>query len=177
MFKMSSVVIALAMLVCFAFTSNVRAEVSAKDKEFAKNAAMGGTMEVGLGKFVTENATDPDVKKFAQQMVDDHSKANDELKNLAQSKGLDLKEGMDKGDEMVKDKTEKLSKLNGNAFDLAYMNDMVDDHEKDIREFQEASKNADDKDLKKWADDKVDTLKHHLKMANDTREKLRKSNG
>src|SRR4051794_7341414 len=101
MLKSSSVVIAFAMLVCLAFTPTVRAELSGKDKEFAKNAAMGGTVEVGLGKFVAEKATDADVKKFAHQMVDDHTKANDELKNLAQSKGLDLKEGMDKGDEMV----------------------------------------------------------------------------
>ena len=153
----------------------VRAELSEKDQQFVKNAAVGGMMEVDLGKLAAEKASMDDVKKFGQQMVDDHSKANGELKQLAQSKGVDLKESEEKATREGQEKSAKLSKFTGPAFDKAYMDDMVEDHEKDVKEFEDASNNAQDKDLKEWVKKTLPTLKHHLKMAKDTQDKLKKT--
>jgi putative membrane protein len=150
------------------------AELSANDKKFATNAATGGEMEVSLGKFAAGKASSDDVKKFAQQMVDDHSKANDELKSLAQSKNLDLSKAKDKADKKSETEQGKLGKKEGPEFDKAYMDMMVKDHEKDVKEFEEASKTCEDSDLKAFAAKALPTLQHHLEMAKDIHSKLGK---
>jgi putative membrane protein len=65
------------------------------DSSFATKAAQGGIAEVELGKLATEHASNDSVKRFAEQMVDDHTKANDELKTLAAGKGMNLPTTMD----------------------------------------------------------------------------------
>ena len=179
---MHRIVIATTLVVCLAFVSSVRAQTSApagekmagKDTKFIDNAATGGVEEVTLGKLAADKGTYDDVKKFGQQMVDDHSKANDELKALASSKGVDLTKATDKGTKEAEKESEKLSKESGDAFDKAYINAMVKDHEKDVKEFEEASKNAKDEDLKAWATKTLPTLQHHLEMAKDIQGKLKK---
>lgn len=164
----------LAALVC---VPSARADLSSKDKKFVEKAAAGGTMEVTVGKLAAEKATMDDVKKFGQQMVDDHSKANKELKEFAQSKDAakDLQDGEDKGTKEAQNASVKLSKNNGAAFDKAYIDDMVEDHEKDVKEFDDASKNCEDADLKAWAAKTLPTLQMHLQMAKDLQEKLKKT--
>ena len=147
----------LPLAVMFVFVcsvANVRAadaKMAGKDSKFIHNAAIGGQMEVDLGKLAAEKASSGDVKKFGQTMVDDHSKANEELKSLASSKGVDLTEAMDNAMKKSESATKKLESKTGADFDTAYMKDMVSDHEKDVKEFEEASKNAEDADLKAWA--------------------------
>ena len=140
------------------------------DKEFVMKAAQGGMAEVMLGQTASSKGTSPDVKNFGNRMVSDHGKANDELKQLAQNKGMALPADVD--DESKK-MSEKLSKLSGKDFDKEYMNGMVDDHEKDVKEFEKASKDAKDPDLKAWASKTLPTLQDHLKMAKETKAKLK----
>src|SRR6266513_3408145 len=64
--------------------------LSAKDKTFMKKAARGGMMEVATGRLAEQNAKSEDVKSFGKRMVTDHSKANDELKSIAEKKGVKL---------------------------------------------------------------------------------------
>src|SRR5258708_28181826 len=71
-------------------TSKTSSRSGTSDKKFIKEAADGGLAEVELGQLAVEKASSNDVKKFGQRMVDDHSKANDELKQLAATKGVDL---------------------------------------------------------------------------------------
>jgi putative membrane protein len=150
-------------------------KMASKDTKFIRNAAAGGQMEVDLGNLAKDKASSDDVKKFGQQMVDDHSKANDELKTLASSKNVDLTKAMDAGMKKTEAAKKKLEAKNGADFDKAYMDDMVKDHEKDVKEFEEASKSADDADLKAWAAKTLPTLQHHLEMAKDIQGKLGKS--
>src|ERR1051326_5779397 len=84
--------------------------VSSADKKFMTEAAQGGMEEVELGKLAAANGSDPDVKSFGQKMVDDHSKANDQLKQLAQTKGVTLPTDMTKSQHKDMD---KLSKMTG----------------------------------------------------------------
>jgi putative membrane protein len=132
------------------------------DKLFVRKAAQGGMAEVELGKLATERATNPEVKKFGQRMVDDHTKANDQLKEVAGTKNINLPQSLDAKDEATK---QKLSGLSGAEFDRAYMADMVKDHTKDVSEFQNESTSAQDPDLKNFAAQTLPTLEDHLKEA------------
>jgi putative membrane protein len=132
------------------------------DSEFAVAAADGGMLEVQLGELAQTNGASADVKKFGETMVKDHSKANEELKALAQQKNITLP--MSLSDDKQK-KYDDLSKKKGADFDKAYASYMVDDHKEDISEFEEAAKDAKDPEVKSWAAGKVPTLKHHLEMA------------
>ncbi len=62
------------------------ASLSAKDKTFMRNAAKGGMMEVALGKLAREKGQSADVKKFGERMVTNQSKANNDLKAIAEKK-------------------------------------------------------------------------------------------
>jgi putative membrane protein len=138
------------------------AKLAPADRQFVKKAAEGGLAEVELGKLASEKADSPDVKQFGQRMVDDHSKANDQLKQVASEKGITIPDKLSAKDAATKARLEKLS---GRAFDRAYMRDMVTDHTKDVSEFRMESKNAKDPDVKNFASQTLPTLKDHLKEA------------
>ena len=130
--------------------------------DFMVKAADGGMEEVEMGKLANEKATNQRVKNFGQMMVDDHSKAGEELKSLASQKNVTLPASM--SDDHHKD-MDDLNKKKGKEFDKSYMKMMVSDHEKDISEFEKAAKNATDADLKAWADKTLPVLRKHLDSA------------
>ena len=136
--------------------------MSKADATFIKKAAGGGMAEVALGHLAVEKASSPEVKKFGQRMVDDHSKANDQLKQLAAQKHVTLPQDLSAKDKATKAKLEKLS---GDQFDRAYMKDMVKDHTKDVSDFKRESMSAKDPDVKKFAAQTLPTLQEHLKQA------------
>lgn len=143
--------------------------LSGKDKSFIKDAASGGMMEVQLGQIAKEKATSPEVKSFGEQMVTDHGKANEELKALAEQKKISVSAKLERKHQS---KVDKLSKLTGTEFDKAYVKEMVEDHTKDVADFQKATKNVKDPDLNAWAGKKVPVLQQHLQMAKDLAQKL-----
>ncbi len=135
------------------------------DSKFVMEAAGGGMAEVAMGKMAAEKGTDPDVQKFGQRMVDDHSKANDELKQIASSKGVTVPADVPAAE---KAKMDKMAKLTGPAFDKAYMADMLADHRKDVAAFRKESTSGKDADVKAFASKTLPTLEEHLKMAEQT---------
>jgi putative membrane protein len=135
------------------------------DSDFVRKAAQGGMAEVELGRLATSKASNEKVKQFGQRMVDDHSKANNELKEVASRKGVTLPTSLDAKDQSTKD---KLSKLSGAEFDKAYMEDMVKDHKTDVSEFRKESNSGSDPDVKSFASKTLPTLEEHLKLAEDT---------
>lgn len=150
-------------------TRGTAGTLSVADRAFAKEAAQGGLAEVDLGNLTKDKASNDDVKQFGDKMVSDHSKANDELKSLAEQKNITLPSSI-----AAKDKaTEaRLSKLSGDSFDKAYMHDMVADHEHDVAAFRKEAKSGKDPDLKAFASKTLPTLEDHLKMAKDTAAKV-----
>ena len=151
-------------------TAAATSSMDPADTDFMTKAAQGGMSEVNMGNVASSKATNADVKKFGDRMVTDHSKANDELKQLASTKGVTLP--ADVNDEQKKTMDE-ISAKNGKDFDKAYMDDMVKDHEKYVSEFEKASKNAKDADLKAWVTKTLPTLQEHLKMAKDAQKKVK----
>jgi len=141
------------------------ASKSTADEHFIMDAARGGMAEGELGKLAGDKGAKPDGKQFGKKMADDHGKANDELKSLAQSKNITLPT-----DIAAKDKAEhdRLSKLSGEAFDRAYMQMMVKDHQKDVNEFRQESRAGHDPEVKAWASKTLPTLEEHLKTAQST---------
>jgi putative membrane protein len=135
--------------------------LSERDIKFAKAAAEGGMMEVQLGETSQRNAYTQEVKTCGRRMVEDHSKGNDELKELAAKKKITLPAAID---EKKKKKCDELYKLTGKTFDKAYAKLMIKDHKADIEEFKTEAKKGSDPDLKAWAADKVPTLQSHLEM-------------
>jgi len=146
-------------------TGSSGASVPAADKSWAQKAAVGGLAEVEMGKLAQQKASNNQVKQFGSHMVADHSKANDELKQVASSKGLTLPSDLDA---THKNKMAKLEKLSGAQFDRAYMTEMVADHKKDVAEFRKQSTSGKDSDLKGFAAKTLPTLEDHLKMAQST---------
>jgi putative membrane protein len=132
------------------------------DETFLKKAAQGGMAEVELGQLAVQKASSDQVKQFGQRMVDDHSKANDQLKQLAQQEHVKLPTQPSAKDKATKAKLENLS---GKEFDEAYMSDMLKDHKKDVAEFERESKNAKDPAVKDFAEQTLPTLREHLKQA------------
>ena len=145
-------------------------KLSHADKEFIEDAAKGGMAEVQSGKLAAEKASDPAVKEFGNRMVQDHTKANEELQQLAQSKGVKLP---DKEKFMDRHEASKLQKLSGPDFDREYSQHALKDHQKDVKKFQEAANKLKDSDLKAWAQKTLPVLQEHLAMA----QKLPANNG
>jgi putative membrane protein len=133
--------------------------VDKDDAKFAVSAANGGMAEVALGSLAQKNAANNKVKDFGAMMVSDHSKANDELKALAKNKNITLPDSVSADEKKSMD---DLSKKAGKAFDKAYVSNMIDDHKKDIKEFEDATNNLKDPDLKAFAIKTLPTLKNHL---------------
>lgn len=133
-----------------------------QDTDFARHAASGGLAEVSMGKLAESHAQSADVKSFGQRMVQDHSKANDQLMAAAAQANIKLP-----ASPMPKDQAaiNRLSKLQGAAFDRAYGQEMVKDHKKDIAEFEREAKGGGDTHLKTFASNTLPTLKEHLQMA------------
>jgi putative membrane protein len=136
----------------------------ASDEEFAKKAAQGSMAEVKLGQLADEKAQSPEVKKFAKRMVEDHTKASDELKQAAMKENITLPTDLDPKDEA---KYEQLSKLSGPEFDKAYAKEMVKDHEKDVAEFRREANSGQKNDIKRFAAEMLPTLQSHLKEARE----------
>jgi putative membrane protein len=134
------------------------------DRTFMTTAAIDGMAEVEHGKLAAQNAASSAVKQFGQRMVDDHGKANAELKSLASQKNVTLPTSLGAQHKAMQD---KLSKLNGPAFDSAYMAHMVAAHKEAVALFQREAKTGKDAETKAFAEETLPTLQEHLKMAQD----------
>jgi putative membrane protein len=138
------------------------AALSATDRTFAQQAAAGGLAEVSLGQLAQQNASLQQVKDFGQRMVTDHSLANQELQQIAQTENLTLPTTPDSKDQATQ---KRLSALKGSAFDAAYTQDMVRDHQQDIAEFKREAQSGQDPALKAFAQKTLPVLEQHLQMA------------
>jgi putative membrane protein len=178
-----------------ASTNQPQSSVTAQD--FTWNAAVAGLKEVRLGQFAEQNSTNADVKSFARHMVRDHSAANKKLMKIAQAEGLNLPDTNSfyvtvTPPEIEKQATQLMSppqtpqarllaeqlaaqhleSLSGAEFDQAYADGMVKDHVAAVDLFENGSASLTDKDLKKFADKTLPTLRKHLRMAQELQSKV-----
>lgn len=129
------------------------------DTAFAMKAAQSGVAEVQLGKLASEKAGNSEVKAFGQRMVDDHSKANDQLKSIAEKQNMTLPTTMNAKDQALYN---KLQTMSGSDFDKTYVKAMVKDHEEDIKEFKKEADHGKDEQIKSFASTTLPILQSHL---------------
>jgi putative membrane protein len=137
---------------------------AAGDAEFVKMAASGGMLEVKTSEMAQRQASSQEVRKFSKHMLVDHTKANNELKQLAARKGWRLPNAMVK---KHADLTAKVGAARGKAFDDTYMEVQVAAHEEAVDLFRKQSQQGKDAELKEWATRTLPTLEKHLKMAKE----------
>ncbi len=136
---------------------------------FAREAARGGTTEVELGRMAADRASDPQVRDFAQRMVDDHTRANDQLERIARDRGWMLPQAPDPEH---RSEMRRMSTLRGRAFDRAYMRAMTSDHDADVAQFRRYVRNGNDPQLRRWARRTLPTLEEHRQLAHQTMSSL-----
>lgn len=136
-----------------------RKMMKSPDTAFAIKAAQGGLAEVKLGRLAAEKGSSADVKAFGQQMVDDHGKANEQLRSAAESVGMTLPSDVNGKQQAMYD---RLSKLSGAQFDSAYVKGMMMDHQEDIKEFKKESESGTDEKIKSFASQTLPVIQGHL---------------
>jgi putative membrane protein len=161
--------LAISAAPALAANSSKHAKKATTDQSFEKDAAIGGMAQVELGNLAKQKGSSSDVKQFGDRMVTDHSKANDQLKQVAQQKKIQLPTSLDAKHQAVVD---RLSKLSGDSFDKAYMRQMLTDHKKDMASFRRESASGKDSDVKQFASSTLPTLEEHMKLAHDTASKV-----
>jgi putative membrane protein len=133
----------------------------AMDKEFVKKALEGSMAEVQMGQLALQKSNDDQVKQFAQRMVDDHGKMVEQMKPAAEQMGVKVPEGPSKSQMKSMDKMKALS---GDAFDQAYIKDMVKDHKKDDSEFKQEAQSTQNPQLKQLVMESDQIIESHLQQ-------------
>ena len=136
------------------------------DRDFVGDMMADGRAEVELARLAQKKAASREVKDFATMMIRDHQKAGAELKALATQAHIDMT-AVDPDMETGKDLHERLAKLSGKEFDRAYMDAMVEDHEKAVEETEKKAEKADNDHVRQWAAKALPTLKKHLDRAKE----------
>lgn len=151
--------------------SSADVQPSATDTAFMKSLAQGGLAEVQAGKTATEKANDPAVKQFGQQMIQDHTKNNNELATLAQKSAITLPTTA--GPQLAAQQS-KLEKASGVTFDSVYIKDQVQDHQKTVQLLEHEIHSGQDPAVRQFAQETLPVVRHHLDMAKELQSKLPK---
>jgi len=144
-------------------------EKSTQSIAFLKAAAQGGIAEVELAKLAISKASRDDVKTLAQTIQEDHEKVNAQIKDLAARKTLTLPDSVSTAQKATED---RLGKLSGAAFDRAYVDDMVKDHQHDVAEFKKHQADS-DTDVRDFVTKTLPTLEQHLSKAEAVQKAIR----
>jgi len=134
------------------------------DVKFVQGATSGGLLEVKSSELALKKSVSADVKKFAQLMVDDHTKAHKELLALLKRKGIEPPNDLMPLHQAMLD---RLTKAAAGGFDKEYWTSQLAAHEEAVALFEAEAKNGQDVDLKAFATKTLPTLKEHLKMVQD----------
>jgi putative membrane protein len=132
-----------------------------QDHHFVMEAARGGLMEVQVSQMAQQKATSDEIKQYARQLEQDHTKANEQLKAIAKERGVELPADLGPHQAMVS----QLNGLSGAEFDRTFMKMQVNHHKKDVNSFRKESKNSMDSDLREFAGSTLPTLEQHLRQA------------
>ncbi len=138
------------------------AKVGARDKEFLRMAAIANMEEAHLGQMAESQAARPGIKDFGQTLVQDHTKAYQELAVLDSKLGVAIPKGIN----VRREKTiERLADLKGKRFDGQFLRDEVQDHERVLAAFKREAQHARDQDVKAYANQNLPTMEQHLREA------------
>lgn len=141
--------------------------LSATDRNMMRDLAYANLSEVAMAKLAQEKTSNDEVRNYAQRMIDDHSKAMDQLQQLAQAKGVQLPTAPDAKHQAME---KKLRAMSGQEFDRQYMQQAgMQDHRKVHSLVARISTRAQDPDLKTLAGNLLPNIDQHLQMAQQMR--------
>lgn len=152
----------VAVLFAFAAALNAadtKSSLNPSDEKFVKATGQSGMAEVKIATLGSQKAERADVKEFANMLINEHTKVNGELNQLAQTKGVDLSAIVSAD---AANTFKDLEQESGAGFDKAFLSQMKDSHEKSIANFEDAEKNAADGEVKAWAGKTLPALRSHL---------------
>lgn len=147
-----------------------QSNLSSADKKFLTSAMEGNMAEVQLGNLALQKSSNPDVKEFAQKMVDDHTKMQDQAKPVADQAGVTPPAGPSAKSQAI---MAKLQAASGAQFDKEYAKDMVEDHKEDDKEFKKEETSGKDQSIKDLATQGEPIIAQHLQMAQTLDGKLK----
>ncbi|HWR54217.1 MAG TPA: DUF4142 domain-containing protein [Bryobacteraceae bacterium] len=136
--------------------------ISSSDRQFLTKAAQGSMAEVEMGKLAQERGSSEHVKELGKQLAEDHQKSLDQIRTIAQSKGIDLPQEVSKKDKAEHD---RLSGLSGDAFDRAFLKAAQQDHRKDIAEYKRQAERSKDPEIQQYAQSTLPVLERHQQMS------------
>lgn len=131
------------------------------DSTFVKKAIRGSNGEIDAAKLALQKSQNQQVKDYAQKMIDDHTKLLDDMHTVAQQNNIKFQ---DEPTPSAQKLHAKLEKLDGTAFDKAYVDGMVKDHKEDVRDFSQEVNSGKKQDVKDAATKGLPVIKEHLDM-------------
>jgi putative membrane protein len=146
-------------------------QLAKEDRDFFEDAAQSGLLQIKLGQLVVKQGASEDVKHFAQRMIDDHTKVNQKLAEVARQEGLSMPTDLDR---KRQDKLDKLAKLGGSKLDQEYLSQVLDEHKDDVKAFEKEAKDGKDAAMKQLAQSSLAALNEHLTMARQIHDRLLK---
>jgi putative membrane protein len=146
------------------------AKLSASEEKMLKQLAEANVAEINAGKLAQDKAQSAEVKSFAKKMVDDHTKALDDLKQLAQTKAVTLPTELNKQQMAME---QKLQSLSGEKFDIQYMKQTGERSHKQTYELLQKAAKAEDTDLKNYASKTIAAVEGHQQMVKETERSLK----
>jgi putative membrane protein len=150
--------------------SNLNGKSAEKNAQYAVDAYSSGLMEIEISKYAKEKSVDANVKSLAETMIEAHTKANAELKQIAAQKNVAL--AQDLSDDQ-KDKLNTLTKKEGADLDEYYAEKLVSDHKDAVDLFEKASEKEEDADFKNFFTTKLPEIRHHLEMSKELENKVK----
>jgi putative membrane protein len=158
---MGKTLLSLGFAVAMLTAASAAPAADKNTEKFIKDAIQGDMAEVQVGKLVQEKSMDDGARAFGDMLVKDHSEHLDKATSLANSIGVTPPSEPSKQQKAMYN---KLSKLSGKAFDREFAKAMVEDHKKDIKEFEKETKNPNEQ-VAQFAKDTLPTLHKHLETA------------
>ena len=135
-------------------------QMSDTDREFISNAYQSNLKEIQLGQLAEQQASSDEVKQYAREVVADHTRANDELQQIANANGIDLPSDVPSTEQ------EQFSGLSGTEFDRQFLQHQQDAHRQAISMYEQQASQGQDPELKAFASNQLDSLREHENKAN-----------
>lgn len=134
------------------------------DRDFMEKAAKASMSEVAISRVAASRTSNPEVRRFAQMMIEDHEAAIEQLTSLAGTYGVSLPA---KGP-----RPEKWEKRDAKNFDREYLEQMIDDHENVVKAFEKQAKDGEDAETVAYARKHLPKMQQHLQHAIDLKRTL-----
>jgi len=139
------------------------------DQEFVKSAAADNLFEIRLGEFIQQRVQDPQIKQFAQMLVQDHQQAQQQLKQAAQQAQIQVSEDLPQAKQAM---LQEMQQKQGTDLETCFVFDQVGDHHKDLLKARYEAEKAQQPQIKQYAEQSVSTLRKHLREAEKLAERF-----